>query len=391
MNWKTVNPMDQKVLFIADCLRKSGSFSELCRRYGISRKTGYKWIKRYQGDGLDGLEDRSRRPAMHPETTPYSIRQAIVEIRNSRQILIGAKKIQSALAVRFPNEHIPSHTTINSILRTEGLLKPRKKRARISRYQTPFAPVRAANELWSTDFKGQFKLGNGCYCYPLTVMDHQSRFLIGCEGLVGTRHEDTKQAFIQLFKTYGLPDRIRSDNGVPFAARTLAGLSRLSVWWIRLGIMPERIQPGCPQQNGCHERMHRTLKSATTKPVASSFRRQQQSFDAFKLEYNDIREHEALNNQTPSSCYRQATRAYPARIPEIEYPDYYDRFTVRKSGIIYWGNGQVYLSHVLAGETIGLECIEDGIWQAHFGPILLGQFNERDVKGGKKPYWTVKV
>jgi transposase InsO family protein len=391
MNWKTVKPMDQKVLFIADSLRKSGSFADLCKRYGISRKTGYKWLKRYHADGIDGLQEQSRRPNRHPETTPYTIRQAIIEIRQSRRILTGAKKIQSALANRFPNEHIPSHTTINNILRSEGLLRPRKKYKRITPYTKPFAPVNAPNELWSTDFKGHFKLGNGKYCYPLTVMDHHSRFLMGCDGLMGTRHKETKQAFTHLFKIYGLPDRIRSDNGVPFAARTLGGLSRLSVWWIRLGILPERIQPGCPQQNGRHERMHRTLKAATTQPVAASLRAQQRQFDRFKAEYNMVREHESLKNKTPADCYQPAKRAYPNRLPELEYPDYFECFSVRENGVIYWNNGQVYLSHVLAGETIGLECIDDGVWAAYFGPVHLGQFNQRDGKGGQTPYWTVKV
>ncbi len=250
MNWNTVRPMDQKVLFIADSLRMSGTFSELCERYGISRKTGYKWLKRYHEEGVEGLDDRSRRPRAHPDTTPQAIREAIIEIRQSRRILTGAKKIQTALGHRFPSEHIPSHTTINRILRREGLLRSRRKRQRVPPHDKPFAPVHQPNELWSIDFKGQFKLGNGKYCYPLTVMDHHSRYLIGCEGLTGTRHQDTRQAFIRLFKDYGLPDRIRSDNGVPFASLTLAGLSRLSVWWVRLGILPERIQPGCPQQNG---------------------------------------------------------------------------------------------------------------------------------------------
>ncbi len=391
MNWKTVKPMDQKVLFIADNLRKSGTFTALCERYGISRKTGYKWLKRYCVDSIEGLEEQSRRPHYHPETTPYTIRQAVIDIRQSRRILTGAKKIQSALAARFPNEHIPSHTTINNILRREGLLQPRKKRKRVTPYSKPFAAVKAPNELWSTDFKGEFKLGNGKYCYPLTVMDHHSRFLIGCDGLLGTRHKDTQKIFIKLFKTYGLPDRMRSDNGVPFAARTLAGLSRLSVWWIRLGILPERIQPGCPQQNGCHERMHRILKGATTTPISASFPSQQRQFDQFKTEYNTIREHESLQNKTPADCYQPAKRTYPSRLPELEYPDYFECFTVSSNGVIYWGNGQVYTAHVLAGETVGLECIDDGIWVVYFGPIRLGQFNQRDVKGGKKPYWTVKV
>ncbi len=391
MNWRTVQPMDQKVLFIADCLRKASTFSDLCDRYGISRKTGYKWLKRYHAEGVEGLEDRSRRPKDHPQSTPKAIREAIIEIRQSRRILTGAKKIQTALAKRFPGDHIPSHTTINRILRHEGLLRPRRKHQRVPVHTEPFAAVNQPNELWSIDFKGQFKLGNGKYCYPLTVMDHHSRFLIGCEGLAGTRHRDTQQAFTKLFKDYGLPDRIRSDNGVPFASRTLAGLSRLSVWWIRLGILPERIQPGCPQQNGCHERMHRTLKAATTRPVATSFTGQQRKFDAFQYEYNTIREHEALSNKTPAACYRPAQRAYPKKLAELEYANCFDCYTVRSSGVIYWGNGQVYVSHVLANQVIGLECIDDGVWAAYFGPVYLGKFNQRDVKGNSVPYWTVKV
>lgn len=391
MNWQTVKPMDQKLFFITDYLRHTGSVTDLCARYGISRKTGYKWIKRYQDQGLEGLEEQTRRPTFHPEATPYRIRQAIISIRKTRHILVGAKKIQCALAKKFPNEHIPSHTTINNILRDEGLLRTRKKRQRVMRDTRPFAPVNEANACWSTDFKGQFKVANTQWCYPLTVMDHHSRYLLACDSLKGTGFKGAKQTFERLFKTYGLPERIRSDNGVPFATRAVGGLSQLSVWWIRLGIRPERIKPGCPQQNGCHERMHRTLKAATTRPVSSSLRAQQRQFNLFCEEYNELREHESLNQTTPASHYQPSPRPYPSRLPELVYPDYFERRRVCKNGVIYCRNGQVYLSPILCNEWIGLECIDDGIWAAYFGPAYLGQFNERHPKGKNADYWTLKV
>lgn len=391
MPWSELKPMDQKLLFIADYLRQTASFVELCQTYGISCKTGYKWVHRYEQLGLDGLNERSRRPHASPTQVPYAIQQAIIELRQSHKLTPGAKKIQALLRQRFPNEVLPSKTTIYNVLKRADLIKPRGRTRRISPYPQPFAPVKQVNDLWSVDFKGQFKLGNGQWCYPLTIMDHTSRYLLGCEGLNSTATADTQRTFIRVFKTYGLPQRIRSDNGIPFATRASGGLSKLAVWWIRLGILPERIEPGKPQQNGRHERMHRTLKQAVTRPPAASMKSQQRRFSVFCDEYNHQRPHEALDQQTPASVYTASSREYPSRLPELEYPDYYDIKTVSHNGVVYWRNKLVYVSHLLTGENVGMDEIAEGIWVVYFGPIKLGQFDERDVQTGKRDYLTIKV
>ncbi|QKQ28324.1 IS481 family transposase [Candidatus Reidiella endopervernicosa] len=391
MPWQEMKPMDQKLLFIADHLRGHFSHSELCRRYGISRKTGYKWLERYRQANLEGLKEQSRRPHRSPLTTPYSLRKAIIELRNKYRVPLGAKKIRAILEQRFPNQVVPSKSTIYNILNAEGLVKHRKRRTRVSPYPQPFDPVTAPNELWSTDYKGQFKLGNGQWCYPLTVMDHHSRYLLGCQGVKGTKTQIARSCFIKLFKEYGLPQRIRSDNGVPFASRATAGLSKLSIWWIRLGIVPERIEPGKPQQNGRHERMHRTMKRATTRPASASFAAQQRQFEAFRREYNEQRPHEGLGQTTPSSHYVRSVREYPSRLPQPIYPDYFDIKQVHSCGVIAAHGGQVYVSHLLTGEQVGIEEIDDGKWEIYFGPIRLGSYDLRDKQGWDTPYWTVKV
>ena len=241
MPWKEVNPMQQRVLFMADYLRQMSSFSDLCTDYGISRKTGYKWVSRFESGGIEGLGERSSRPAHSPVKTPYRIEQRIIELRQRFKTKPGAKKLQILLGRQYPNEEIPSKSTIYNILNRCGLIETRRRRRRVSLYPQPFAPVKQINELWSVDYKGQFKLRDGQWCYPLTVMDHQSRYLCGCDALKGPRLKETKTSFVQLFRTYGLPQRIRSDNGVPFATTACAGLSRLSMWWIRLGIPVRRL------------------------------------------------------------------------------------------------------------------------------------------------------
>ena len=241
------------------------------------------------------------------------------------------------------------------------------------------------------DYKGQFKLGNGQWCYPLTVMDHHSRYLCACDALKGPRLNDTQRVFKRVFREYGLPARIRSDNGVPFASTARGGLSQLSLWWIRLGILPERIEPGKPQQNGRHERMHRTLKQAVTRPPSPSLRSQQRRFNAFCQEYNDERPHEALYQQTPASQYTSSPRAYPECLPELYYPDYFEVRKVSTNGAVYWCNKMVYVSHLLKDENVGLEEVDEGLWQVYFGPVTIGRFNERDIKGHTVPYLTVKV
>jgi len=391
MPWRDVKPMDEKILFIADHLRDPGSFSQLCERYGISRKTGYKWVERYQADGLEGLTERSRRPHTVATEIPYAIRKAIIELRRQGREPLGPKKIQALLLRRFPDQPIPSKTSIYNVLKREGVLEPRPRRRRVQTSPHRLASASVPNELWSADFKGQFKLGNGRWCYPLTVMDHASRYLLGCQGLNGTRLVESQAVFERLFQEYGLPNRIRTDNGTPFASTAIAGLSHLSIWWIRLGILPERIEPGQPQQNGRHERMHRTLKRAVTHPPAQDQAAQQSQFDLFRTHYNEQRPHEGLGQRNPKSCYTPSTRPYPKRLPELEYPGYFDCQRVSTNGITYWRNKRIYVGYILTGEWVGLEEVADGIWAIYFGPIRLGLFDERQTKGPTNDYLTLKV
>lgn len=391
MPWQEVKPMDQRICFIADYLRGgSANVSELCRLYGISRKTGYKWMDRYQSTGIDGLQEQSRRPHGHPDAIPYSLKCRIIELRQRFQVAPGPKKILALLAAEYPNTALPSLTSIHNVLSAAGLIHKRRKRNRVPVYTDKFRPVVAPNQLWSVDFKGQFKLGNGQWCYPLTVMDHQSRYLIGCRGFCSANGADTRRAFEKLFREYGLPDRIRSDNGVPFASRAAGGLSELSAWWVKLGIRPERIEPGKPQQNGQHERIHRTLKRAVTRPAAYSMAAQQRKLTAFKREYNDLRPHEALGQKTPASAYQPSNREYPGKLEDMHYPEHLLTLKVRPSGVVYWSGGQVYVSHILKDELIGMEEVDDGIWELYYGPVRLGGFDQRHTTDRATDYWTLK-
>jgi transposase InsO family protein len=383
--------MDQKVLFIADWLRQVCSFSDLCAQYTISRKTGYKWIERYRQSGVEGLDDASRKPHLSPQQTPYSIRQAILGLRRRGGMVLGPKKIQALLSQRFANEPIPSKTTIYNILHTEGLVTQRRRRRRVSPFAQPFAPVDEVNEVWSADFKGQFRMQNGSWCYPLTVMDHHSRYLLCCQALEGPRLDDTQSAFQRLFQEFGLPRRIRTDNGVPFATTTPGGLSRLAIWWITLGILPERIEPGKPQQNGRHERMHRTLKQAATHPPGHGLSDQQDGFDQFRYSYNQERPHEALQQQPPESCYRPSIRTYTDTPQELAYPDYFLVRRVQSNGVVYCRNHMVYVSQLLSGYTVGLDEIAQGVWDVYFGPIRLGCFDERLAQHKSVSYITLKT
>lgn len=395
MPWKEVRPMDQKVHFISDWLRGGHSFSALCRFYGISRKTGYKWIHRFETLGAEGLDEKSRRPGHSPQQTPHVIRQEIIRLRRSiSRDAPGAKKIRSMLMIAHPGWDIPSATTIYNILRREGLVETRKPRRRVARMTQPFKPVTGPNQVWSADFKGQFMTADSQWCYPLTVMDHTSRFLLECRGFEGTRLEPTKASFTKLFQQHGLPERIRTDNGVPFATTSTAGLSRLSVWWIRLGILPERIEPGKPQQNGRHERMHRTLKKATTKPPSRSAKAQQRRFDEFRKRYNFERPHESLGQTTPASHYRPSPRAMPKRLPQIEYPGHFRVERASGGGVICCDGMTIYVGHILTGELVGMEEIDNGIWDVYFGPVRIGGYDERTARKKRRSpngYTTIKV
>lgn len=391
MPWKEVRPMDQRVLFMADCLRGGRSLTELCHMYGISRKTGYKWLDRYMQGGPEGLMDKSRKPLNIPHRTAFAVRKEIIELRKRGSIKPGPKKIQALLLRKHCELDIPSRTTIYNILRKEGLVEPRKRRRRIPSGPRPFEPARQPNDVWTADFKGQFITGDGKWCYPLTVMDHKSRYLLGCRGLDGVTTDGVKHEFEQLFKENGLPLRIRTDNGVPFASQSVGGISRLSMWWIRLGILPERIEPGKPQQNGRHERMHRTLKMAAILPPGRTSAHQQEMFDRFCREYNEERPHESLNQQPPASQYRPSTRQMPLKLPDLGYPGHYRVAHVSSNGLVYCFGDILYVGHVLTGERVGMDEIDDGVWDVYFGPVRLGCFNLRDQIKNKYGYRTLKV
>lgn len=390
MPWKEVTPMDEKILFLADYLRKSYSFSQLCRDYGISRKTGYKWVGRYAEQGADGLEERSRKPHRSGQETPYAIQQAVLKLRDQRDPP-GPKKIQALLARQFDPALIPSKTTLYNILKRAGKIEPQRRVRRVAVAPRPLNSAVEPNELWSADYKGQFKTRDGAWCYPLTVMDHASRYLLSCHGLPGTRLEETQVEFEQLFREFGLPERIRTDNGVPFVSLGVGNLSRLSIWWIRLGIRPERIAPGQPQQNGRHERMHRTLKRSLGLPPAADLLAQQVELDGFRKHYNEQRPHEGLAQCSPDSRYTSSPRLYPEHLPELAYPSYFHVNRVSQNGLVYWRALRIYIGYLLAGECIGIEAVGDGLWDVYFGPVRLGGLDERQTQGNHDDYLTLKV
>jgi transposase InsO family protein len=379
MPWKETTPMHQRTLFIADHLRGTRSVTELCAEYGIARKTAYKWIDRYIRRGPAGLEDRSRRPRITPTATPESVVNALIALRH-RHPTWGPKKLLAYLARRQPTWTLPGRSVTAALLKRRGLIQRRTRRRVIGHPGKPTTLIVAPNQVWCADFKGQFRMGNGRYCYPLTVTDGFSRYLLGCHGLPSTAVQGAKPIFTRLFQEYGLPQYIRSDNGVPFATNTLARLSRLSAWWVRLGILPQLIEPGRPQQNGRHERMHKTLKQEATRPPAAAMPSQQRRFDRFRREFNAERPHEALEQRTPASVYQPSPRPMPRRLPPLEYPDRFEVRYVSANGGIRWNKAWVNVSTTCIGEYVGLEEIEDGVWNIYFGALKLGRLLERQMK-----------
>jgi transposase InsO family protein len=371
--------MDQKTQFIADYLRRTLSTTELCALYGVSRKTGYKWIERYLTSGPPGLEDRSRKPYSSPHQTPQHVAEAIIELRHHHPSW-GAKTLLAMLETRHPSWPLPARSTVCDILGRHGLVPKTRHRRHMGHPGKPTSQSLALNDVWSDDVKGPFNTGDGLYCYPLTVANGYSRFLLGCQALSSTRVQEAKPVFTRLFKEFGLPKRIRTDNGVPFATNTLGRLSQLSAWWVRLGILPECIEPGKPQQNGRHERMHRTLKAETTRPPARTRRAQQLKFDRFRDEFNCQRPHEALDMQTPASRYDPSPRQMPNRLPPLDYPDRFEVRYVSANGGMRWNRQWVNVSHVCVGAYVGLEEIDHGVWNVYFGPLKLGRLLEGHMR-----------
>ena len=379
MPWNETTPMDQKVQFVSDYLRNRCSMSELCLRYGVSRKTGYKWIDRYIVDGPAGLSDRTRQPHSHPNQIDPKVVNAVLQMRLKHPSW-GAKKLLVKLGDRHSDWMLPARTTVCDILTRNGLVTKRPRRRAVGHPGTPGSAIVLPNDVWSADFKGQFKTRDGQYCFPLTVTDNYSRYLLACQSVGSTAVACSKPVFTRLFKEYGLPARIRTDNGVPFATSTLGRLSKLSAWWVRLGVMPELIEPGKPQQNGKHERMHRTLKDETTKPPGANSRAQQRKFNTFRREYNDERPHEALDMNTPAQLYQASKREMPNKLPALEYPDRFEVRYVSANGGIRWNRRWVNVSTAVIGEYVGLEEIDNGLWDVYFGALKLGRLHERHMR-----------
>jgi len=376
MPWDQRSAMDQKRLFIADYLSRSFSIVELCSRYGVSRPTGYKWIRRFLDHGYTGLDELPRRPSRCPHRTPDELVAFILDLRRKHPTW-GAKKLLKILHKRRPDPAWPARSTVSDILKRHGLVEKKRRRTYPGHPGKPLTPMNRPNDIWCADYKGEFKTRDGIYCYPLTITDGCSRFLLDCRGLRSTEHDLAKPVFLKTFRSFGLPKIIRTDNGTPFATTAIGRLSRLSVWWIRLGIFPELIEPGKPQQNGRHERMHRTLKRETTRPAAATLRGQQIRFNRFREEFNNVRPHEALDQETPASCYTDSPRPYPSRLPQIEYPEHFEKRLVSRNGGIRWRCEWVNVSHVLGGEHVGLEEVDDDRWDVYFGRVRLGQLDER--------------
>ena len=372
MPWNECNHMDERLRFVARIL-EGEKMAVACREFGISRKTGDKIFNRYREAGIKGLEDRDRSSYRHPNKTPFQIEASILRIKKEHKSW-GAPKIREKLRKEFSMLEPPAVSTIHSILDRNGLVTRRKRRL-YKAQGTPLSDAHAPNELWCADFKGQFRLGNKRYCYPLTITDYRSRYLLACEGLDSTKDSGAFPVFERAFKEFGLPAAIRTDNGLPFASpHALFGLSRLSVWWLQLGISIERIKPGCPQQNGRHERMHLTLKQEATKPPSFNFLQQQERFEAFIEGYNHDRPHQGLGGLYPGEVYTPSARQF-FHPKQPDYPAHDRVIQVTQCGRICIGRRKINLSTVFAGQFVGIREVADGVWLVSFMDYDLGFFD----------------
>lgn len=375
MPWKVSGEVEKRKQFVEQWLSQEWTMTELCGRHGISRQAGYNTLARYQQLGWEGLEARSRAPQRHPNQTAAELEQCIVDLRHEH-MRWGPRKLKAVLERQQPQVRWPAVSTLGALLRREGLVIARKKRRRVDPYRAPFAAASEPNAVWCADFKGWARTQDGERIDPLTLSDACSRYLLRCQAVEKTDTARVQAIFQAAFREYGLPEAIRTDNGAPFASRAIRGLSRLSVWLIKLGIVPERIQPAHPEQNGRHERMHLTLKQETMSPMAANRRAQQRRFEQFRREYNQQRPHEALGMQTPASCYSGSPRRYPARVPEPDYPAHMHVRKVHAGGEIAWrGHRHVFLSETLIGEHVGLEAIDERWYTIYFANVPLARFD----------------
>jgi putative transposase len=379
MPWQEVIAVELRHQFVQDALRRLVPLAELCAAYDISRKTGYKFLARYRVQGRAGLADRSRRPHRSPAALDSVLLARLLEAHQHHPFW-GPRKLLRLVRRRWPTVPWPARCTVARHFERLGLVAARRRRRRPGPAGPPCAPMDAPNAVWTTDYKGQFKLGNGRYCYPLTIADGYSRMLLSCVALTSTQLVEARPVFERLFREHGLPERIRSDNGVPFATQALGRLSGLAVWWVRLGILPDLTEPASPHQNGRHERMHRTLKRECTRPPERTQPAQQRRFDTWRTEYNTVRPHEALGDEPPASVYAPSPRPLPRRLPPLEYPGHYEVRRVSRNGGIRWHHHWVNVSQTLGEEYVGLTEIDDGEWDLYFGPLRLGRLHERTLQ-----------
>jgi len=384
MPWKATCAMDERVRFVMAASEEGAVITDLCEAFGVSRMTGYKWLTRYREDGVDGLKDRSRAPRQHGLARPEAVVAAVLGLRE-RYPHWGPRKLRAKLARLRPDLVVPAASTIGDWLRREGLTARQSRRPRCAPFTQPFAAVTAANDVWAVDFKGWFRTGDGARCDPLTITDAFSRSLLRCQAVHRPDHEHVRPIFKAAFAEFGLPQAIRSDNGVPFASTGAGGISALALWWIKLGITPERITPGKPQQNGRHERMHRTLKAETASPPAATLKDQQDRFDRFRREFNQERPHEALGQKTPASFYGPSSRSYPCAPREPVYDQTAAVRKVRSTGEIKWNGELVFINQVLAGEPVGIDETESGEWRVSYAHIQLGFIDSRRHRLYRRP------
>jgi putative transposase len=370
MPWKEHGVIEERFRFVDEWKSGDWNLAELCRFYGITRATGYKWIDRYEVGGMEGLRDLSRAPHQHPNALSAEMEELVISVRE-RHASWGAAKIRGWLR-EHTKKDLPAESTIGAILKRHGLTVSRKRRRKSRGASEPLAHAGAPNTVWCADYKGWFRTADGTRIDPLTISDACSRYLFRCQALEAADYRHSKPVFEAAFREYGLPERMRTDNGAPFGSNGESRLTGLTVWWIKLGIRPEHIAPGKPQQNGRHERMHRTLKQETASPPAANRRRQQERFDRFRQEYNEERPHQALGQKTPASCYQASPRVYPERLREVVYPADWEVRRVFDGGQIRWHGNRLFVAHALTGEPVGLEQIEEHRWRVWFSFYELG-------------------
>ena len=380
MPWKETTTMEQKIEFICEWRTGKYTITELCKNFEISRPTAYKLINRFEKQGFEALKEKSRTPKYHPNATKENIVDGILKLKKKHPRW-GAKKIKKLLFNDFTENEIPSVVTVHNILKRHGLVCPQKRLRRVKPVYPIFDP-KVCNEVWSADYKGKFIMGNKVYCHPLTIADSKSRFLFTAKGHYKETLKYAKAEFTKVFRKYGIPKQLHTDNGSPFGSvRAIQRFTRLSYWFIELGITPVFSDPAHPEQNGRHERMHRDLKAACAKPSAYDLKAQQRRLNHFVKEYNHIRPHEALDMETPASVHSFSTKPFPEKIPNFDYNTNCKVLKVTQNGAIRWKSYYwVYLTAALKGKYIGIEDIGNGIWKVFYRNVFLGFFNETHLR-----------